>query len=45
MSLCAVAEVVLIDEQSTYDPGDKNDKLLLDIKGTVQRELNGRTMT
>lgn len=35
MSLCAVAEVVLVDEQSTYDPGDKDDKLLLDIKGTM----------
>lgn len=35
LSLCAVAEVVVVDEQATYDPGDKDDKLLLDIKGTM----------
>jgi DNA invertase Pin-like site-specific DNA recombinase len=35
LSLCAVAEVVVVDEQTTYDPGNKDDKLLLDIKGTM----------
>ena len=35
LSLCAVAETVVVDEQAIYDPGDKDDKLLLDIKGTM----------
>jgi DNA invertase Pin-like site-specific DNA recombinase len=35
LSLCAVAEVVVGDEQTVYDPSDKDDKLLLDIKGTM----------
>jgi len=35
LALCAVAEVVVADEQAVYDPGDKDDKLLLDIKGTM----------
>lgn len=35
LSLCAVAGVMVLDEQATYDPGDKDDKLLLDIKGTM----------
>jgi DNA invertase Pin-like site-specific DNA recombinase len=34
LALCAVAEVVVGDEQAVYDPADKDDKLLLDIKGT-----------
>jgi len=41
LSLCAVAEVAVIDEQTVYDPGDKDDKLLLDLKGTMsEAELN-----
>jgi DNA invertase Pin-like site-specific DNA recombinase/uncharacterized protein YndB with AHSA1/START domain len=35
LALCAVAEVAVIDEQAIYDPGDRDDKLLLDIKGTM----------
>jgi DNA invertase Pin-like site-specific DNA recombinase len=35
LSLCAVAEVVVIDEHAVYDPNNKDDKLLLDIKGTM----------
>jgi DNA invertase Pin-like site-specific DNA recombinase len=35
MSLCAVAQVPVIDEQTIYDPADKDDKLLLDLKGTM----------
>jgi Recombinase/Recombinase zinc beta ribbon domain/Resolvase, N terminal domain len=35
LSLCAVAEVVVGDEVAVYDAGDKDDKLLLDIKGTM----------
>ena len=35
LSLCAVAEVVVGDEQAVYDPANGDDKLLLDIKGTM----------
>ena len=35
LSLCAVAGVVVIDESSIYDPADRDDKLLLDLKGTM----------
>jgi DNA invertase Pin-like site-specific DNA recombinase len=35
LALCAVAETVVIDEQAIYDPADRDDKLLLDIKGTM----------
>jgi DNA invertase Pin-like site-specific DNA recombinase len=35
LSLCSVAETVVIDEQAIYDPADRDDKLLLDIKGTM----------
>jgi len=35
MSLCAIADVVVFDEQTVYDPKNKDDKLLLDIKGTM----------
>jgi DNA invertase Pin-like site-specific DNA recombinase len=35
LSLCAVAETVVVDEQAIYDPRDRDDKLLLDIKGTM----------
>ncbi len=35
LDLCSVADVVLIDEQAIYHPGDANDRLLLGIKGTM----------
>lgn len=35
LSLCAVARVLVIDEQTIYDPNNKDDKLLLDLKGTM----------
>jgi DNA invertase Pin-like site-specific DNA recombinase len=35
MSLCAVADVIVFDEQAIYDPNNRDDKLLLDIKGTM----------
>ncbi len=35
LALCAVAEVVVGDEHTVYDPANKDDKLLLDIKGTM----------
>src|SRR5215510_5752826 len=35
LSLCAVTGVVVIDEQGIYDPGDRDDRLLLDLKGTM----------
>ena len=35
LSLCAVAGVVVVDEQSVYDPADRDDRLLLDLKGTM----------
>jgi DNA invertase Pin-like site-specific DNA recombinase len=35
LSLCAVAQVLVVDEQTMYDPNDKDDKLLLDLKGTM----------
>jgi DNA invertase Pin-like site-specific DNA recombinase len=35
LSLCAVTGVVVIDEQSVYDPANKDDRLLLDLKGTM----------
>jgi DNA invertase Pin-like site-specific DNA recombinase len=35
LSLCAVAGVAVMDEQAVYDPADHNDRLLLDIKGTM----------
>lgn len=35
LELCSVAQVVVVDEQAIYDPNDKDDKLLLDIKGTM----------
>lgn len=31
LDLCSVADVVLIDEQAIYHPGDANDRLLLGI--------------
>ncbi len=35
MALCAVAEVVIVDESTVYDPKHHDDKLLLDLKGTM----------
>ena len=35
LSLCSVTSVVVIDEQGIYDPGDHNDRMLLDLKGTM----------
>lgn len=35
LALCAVAEVAVVDENVVYDPADKDDKLLLDVKGTM----------
>jgi DNA invertase Pin-like site-specific DNA recombinase len=35
LSLCAVADVAVIDEQAIYDPSDRDDRLLLDLKGTM----------
>lgn len=35
LQLCAVTGVVVIDEQGIYDPGDRDDRLLLDLKGTM----------
>ena len=35
LSLCAVAECAVIDEQTIYDAANSDDKLLLDLKGTM----------
>lgn len=35
LALCAVARVVVVDEQAIYDPQNMDDKLLLDFKGTM----------
>lgn len=35
LQLCAVTGVVVIDEQGVYDPADHDDRLLLDLKGTM----------
>lgn len=35
LSLCAVTGVVVIDEQGVYDPADHDDRMLLDLKGTM----------
>lgn len=35
LSLCSVADVAVIDEQAVYDPADRDDRLLLDLKGTM----------
>jgi len=35
LELCGVAGVAVIDEQAIYDPSDPDDKLLLDLKGTM----------
>ena len=38
LSLCAVAQVMVIDEQTAYDPSHHDDKLLLDIKGAMSEQ-------
>src|SRR5208282_2450197 len=38
LSLCSVAHVVVIDEQTTYDPSHHDDKLLLDLKGAMSEQ-------
>lgn len=35
LGLCGVAGVVVVDEQRIYDPNDQDDKLLLELKGTM----------
>jgi DNA invertase Pin-like site-specific DNA recombinase len=35
LSLCGVAGVIVGDEERLYDPGDPDDKLLLELKGTM----------
>jgi DNA invertase Pin-like site-specific DNA recombinase len=35
LGLCAVAGVAVIDEQAIYDPADGDDRMLLDIRGTM----------
>lgn len=38
LSLCSVAHVVVVDEQSVYDPSHRDDKLLLDLKGAMSEQ-------
>jgi DNA invertase Pin-like site-specific DNA recombinase len=38
LALCAVARVVVIDEQTVYDPTHHDDKLLLDLKGAMSEQ-------
>jgi DNA invertase Pin-like site-specific DNA recombinase len=41
LALCAVAGVVVIDEQAVYDPANHDDKMLLELKGAMsEAELN-----
>jgi DNA invertase Pin-like site-specific DNA recombinase len=35
LGLCGVAGVPVVDEQRIYDPSDQDDKLLLELKGTM----------
>lgn len=35
LRLCGVAEVLVVDEERIYDPRDSDDRLLLDIKGSM----------
>jgi len=45
LALCAVAQVVVVDEQAIYDPQNGDDKLLLDFKGTMsEAELRWLTL-
>ena len=38
LSLCAVAQVMVIDEHTVYDPSYNDDKLLLDLKGAMSEQ-------
>jgi DNA invertase Pin-like site-specific DNA recombinase len=38
LSLCSVARVAVIDEQTVYDPSHHDDKLLLDLKGAMSEQ-------
>jgi DNA invertase Pin-like site-specific DNA recombinase len=41
LEICRLADVVIADEHSVYNPRDYNDKLLLGVKGTLsEAELN-----
>ena len=45
LALCAVAQVLVVDEQAIYDPQNPDDKLLLDFKGTMsEAELHWLTL-
>jgi DNA invertase Pin-like site-specific DNA recombinase len=45
LALCAVAQVLVVDEQAIYDPQNSDDKLLLDFKGTMsEAELHWLTL-
>lgn len=45
LALCAVAQVLVIDEHATYDPQNSDDRLLLDFKGTMsEAELHWLTL-
>jgi DNA invertase Pin-like site-specific DNA recombinase len=45
LALCAVAQVVVVDEQAIYDPQNCDDRLLLDFKGTMsEAELHWLTL-
>ncbi len=35
LELCSLADVLIVDEQAVYSPGDYNDRLLLGLKGTM----------
>lgn len=35
LHLCSLADVLIMDEQSIYNPSDHNDRLLLGLKGTM----------
>ena len=35
LEICALTETLVIDEESVYDPGQYNDRLLLGFKGTM----------
>jgi len=35
LALCSVAGVAVIDEQAIYDPANHDDRMLLDLKGTM----------
>ena len=38
LSLCAVAQVAVVDEHTVYDPSHHDDKLLLDLKGAMSEQ-------